>query len=83
MSIQDKLASHFEGLVTTSGVVERALERNPKLIKILEDTIAQVKAATRTEDGKVMDATDPKASPIRFMALKRAEDHKRAQEEDA
>jgi len=78
-NFKERLTGHLSSLLTTHGVLEDALMKNPKLIREIERVIARVKATldgsvTRTEDGQVMDATDPAAGPVRFLALKRQAD---------
>jgi hypothetical protein len=87
MNPTEILTRQLESLITTSDVLEITLLKNPKLIAIVEDTLAKVKkivaeSVTVTEDGRIMEPVDISQSPIRFLA-KKIEDDRRRREQHA
>lgn len=82
MNPTEILTRQLESLITTSDVLERTLLKNPKLIAIVEDTLATVKkimaeSVTVTEDGRDMEPVDPQQSPIRYIAQQKQVSWKR------
>ncbi len=87
MNPTENLTRQLESIITTPDVFEKTLLKNPKLIAIVEDTLAKVKkimaeSVTVTEDGRTMEPVDSNQSPIRFLA-KKIEDDRRRREHHA